>query len=217
MNKKKGIFFYYLSTILFIFLLIVLIIGVYIGYRFSIDESIRPDWEAMSIMVTLLVSVITVFIAIYIPNKIAERQNKISLFEKRYDVYVKTANIFELAKSIIKLKEECEDQNISQKIINLFFMYLVEDFNYHEKKVDYPLFFNLVKKLEKLLMSGVFLFDNIDSKKYNKIFLLINKVIENIYKEEKYVTLREDIEKLEQEFFNFEKEYMSKMEEALKI
>ncbi|MGL5614089.1 hypothetical protein, partial [Cetobacterium sp.] len=159
MNKKKGIFFYYLSTILFIFLLIVLIIGVYIGYRFSIDESIRPDWEAMSIMVTLLVSVITVFIAIYIPNKIAERQNKISLFEKRYDVYVKTANIFELAKSIIKLKEECEDQNISQKIINLFFMYLVEDFNYHEKKVDYPLFFNLVKKLEKLLMSGVFLFD----------------------------------------------------------
>ncbi|MGL5642826.1 MAG: hypothetical protein ACRDDM_11175, partial [Paraclostridium sp.] len=82
-----------------------LIIGVCIGYRFSIDESIRPDWEAMSIMVTLLVSVITVFIAIYIPNKIAERQNKISLFEKRYDVYVKTANIFELAKSIIKLKE----------------------------------------------------------------------------------------------------------------
>ena len=71
-------------------------IGLYLfGFRITYNPELDNNWDAVSacaawaaVFVAGIGSVISVYFAIQVPKKIAEEQNKIALFEKRYEFFL---------------------------------------------------------------------------------------------------------------------------------
>lgn len=60
------------------------------GWRFTYAPELETSWDAVSSVaawVGVISSFFAIWFAIQVPKKIAEKQNKIALFEKRYAVY----------------------------------------------------------------------------------------------------------------------------------
>lgn len=80
MKKYKNIIF----AVVCIFIIILLYI---LGFRITYNPEIINDWDAVSgcaAWASVFVSGLAIYYAIQVPKKIAEDQNKIALFEKRY-------------------------------------------------------------------------------------------------------------------------------------
>ena len=73
--------------------IIIVIIGLYIaGFRITYNPNLITDWDAVSgcaAWAGVIASVVAIWYAIQVPKKIADRQDKIALFEKRIDIYKK--------------------------------------------------------------------------------------------------------------------------------
>ena len=84
----KGRWFPLVGTIL-----ILLVVGIgmaLFGWRITYAPELENSWEAISAIATwlgVLASFIAIMVAIQIPKIIAERQDKIVLFEKRFRIY----------------------------------------------------------------------------------------------------------------------------------
>lgn len=85
------------------------------GFRITYNPSLDNNWDAISACAAwaaVIVSGIAIYFAIQAPKKIAEEQNKIALFEKRYEFYIaftkSTAFIKAIELSNIKTKEEAK-------------------------------------------------------------------------------------------------------------
>lgn len=82
---KKPILWIALALLaIFIFLYIT-------GFRITYAPNLKNDWDAISgsaAWASVLLSFAAICAAIYVPYKVANDQNKISLFEKRYAVYI---------------------------------------------------------------------------------------------------------------------------------
>ena len=59
---------------------------------------------SVSDIISLVLTAISVFAAIFVPYKIMEKQNKISIFEKRFQIYNELEKIYRFAEAIEKLK-----------------------------------------------------------------------------------------------------------------
>lgn len=59
---------------------------------------------SVSDVISIIVSIISVFIAIFVPYKIMEKQNKIAIFEKRFQIYNEIELIYRFTESIENLK-----------------------------------------------------------------------------------------------------------------
>lgn len=75
---------------------IVIFLGVLIlflyscGFRITYSPTLENSWDAISAFASwfsAIASIVAIFIAIRIPKKIAEQQNAIALFDKRYKAY----------------------------------------------------------------------------------------------------------------------------------
>lgn len=80
------------------FPLVVVIIGILViglilflcGFRITYAPELDNSWEAVSAVaswVSVIMSFLAVMAAVWIPKRIADRQDKIALFEKRYELY----------------------------------------------------------------------------------------------------------------------------------
>ena len=61
-----------------------------LGFRLTYAPSLENSWNAVSAVATwvgVVASFIAIWFAIRVPKKIAQQENKIALFEKRYAVY----------------------------------------------------------------------------------------------------------------------------------
>lgn len=97
MKKKMGIFlndFIKKRVIIpFWFLAIVLVIGgifYFGGWRITYDPQLENSWNAISAVsgwVSAIVSGLAIWFAVQVPNRIADRQNDIALYEKRFSCY----------------------------------------------------------------------------------------------------------------------------------
>ena len=88
-----------LLTGIFILLtaLIVAILLWLLGFRITYAPSLENSWDAISACAGwagAIFSLVAILVAIQIPKKIAEQQNRIALFEKRNNVYSKLVTMF---------------------------------------------------------------------------------------------------------------------------
>lgn len=108
-------FFRHPSTItLIVIFLIVLILAIF-GFKITYNPSLDNNWEAISACAAwaaVVVSGLAIYFAIQAPKKIAEEQNKIALFEKRYELYIiftkSTAFVKVIEQSSVKTKENAQ-------------------------------------------------------------------------------------------------------------
>ncbi len=84
---------------------IAIIIGLYVaGFRITYNPDLITDWDAVSgcaAWAGVIASVVAIWYAIQVPKKIADRQDKIALFEKRYAIYRKFMQCNSYAKLIM--------------------------------------------------------------------------------------------------------------------
>ena len=59
---------------------------------------------SISDIISLVLAAISVFAAIFVPYKIMEKQNKISVFEKRFQIYNELEKIYRFSESVENLK-----------------------------------------------------------------------------------------------------------------
>lgn len=85
---KKRI--YFIHILISIMLCLATLLLYLCGFRITYDPSLTSDWDAISACASwfgAIMSVIAIFVAIRIPKIIAERQNNIALFDKKYGLY----------------------------------------------------------------------------------------------------------------------------------
>lgn len=79
-------------TVAVIAVVIVALVMALFGWKITYAPDLENSWEAISAVaawVGVVASLGAIMIAIWIPTEIANRQDKISLFEKRYELYDK--------------------------------------------------------------------------------------------------------------------------------
>lgn len=87
-NFIKGRWFP-LVAVLAAVLLVALVLFI-CGFRITYAPELESSWDAVSAVAAwggVLASFIAIWFAIQVPKKIADRQDKITLFEKRYEIY----------------------------------------------------------------------------------------------------------------------------------
>lgn len=114
---------WFLPVVISTVLVIVCAIMFLFGWRITYAPEMENSWNAISAVATwtgtiiamasTTASFLAVWFAIQVPKKIAEQQNKITLFEKRYEV-------FEIYNSC-KVFSEMLRWAISQATVQLFF------------------------------------------------------------------------------------------------
>ena len=88
--------------------IIITIILALLGFKITYNPDLDNNWDAVSACaawVGVVVSGLAIYYAIKVPKKIAENQNKIALFEKRYEEVQKIGLIFE---EFEKIKNQIE-------------------------------------------------------------------------------------------------------------
>ena len=127
----------------------------------SIDALAQPrfiDWLAV---VIAFFSIAISGIAVQVPKKIAYRQDKIALFEKRYECYVVIQDLLTFADQIKICQRIFEVQAASK-------MYFGEAETFHDDELAAVLALKLNRK-KVLILSGAFLFSNYDLEKLQEI------------------------------------------------
>lgn len=127
----------------------------------DIQAASQPGWvEYVSIFISLVsvvVSGFAIWFAIEVPQKIAEKQNNIALFEKRYEILC-LYNSCRTFANILKDMEESEDQTD----IKLLFLIVFCDVNVAEKS-DKSNLTNLIRieneKIHEKMMQSCYLFE----------------------------------------------------------
>lgn len=81
---------------------VVLVMALF-GWRFTYVPELDNNWDAISACAAwagVIMSFLAVMVAVWIPKRIADRQDKIALFEKRYDCYTVIQNLLVCAEQM---------------------------------------------------------------------------------------------------------------------
>lgn len=104
-------------------LIIALILFLFLcGFRITYAPELENDWDAVSAVAAwagVLASFIAIWFAIQIPKKIAERQDKIALFEKRYDAYSSILSLQTFAFAVGREIFDDEASDLNGKVLTL--------------------------------------------------------------------------------------------------
>mgnify|MGYP004538193749 CR=1 FL=1 len=151
MKKYKNIIF----AVVCIFIIILLYV---LGFRITYNPEIINDWDAVSgcaAWASVFVSGLAIYYAIQVPKKIAEDQNKIALFEKRYEIYEVITNCVNIA-IMIKRKDELNNAKITDFLItNKFTNNFIP-----ESSIDENIKYSVFSKISNKLEQTQFLFDD---------------------------------------------------------
>ena len=154
-------------------------IGLYLfGFRITYSPELDNNWDAISacaawaaVIIAGFGAAISVYYAIQVPKKIAEEQNRIALFEKRYEIFQFYERCFDFRERIIK-HDEIDDL---RKDCMMFF----DESNYSELTKD--IIRNKIFKIEYTLHQLVFLFpvisDDLTSELYEKLYKAILQIL----------------------------------------
>ena len=173
LEKSKRIFKRFISSKWFplavacVVLLAVLVIAFLLGFRITYAPELKNDWEAISGVATwaevivAIISVIASFMAVWyairVPQKIAERQDRIALFEKRCECYT-------IVQSLLVCASQLMDAKTNKGVQVAFRIYMDDPENI--QSVQYISTFTLrLKRNERIVVSGAFLFSvyNVDA------------------------------------------------------
>lgn len=204
-------------------------VGFLFGFRITYAPELKNDWEAISgvatwaevivAIISVIASFMAVWYAIQVPQKIAERQDRIALFEKRFECYSVILNLIECAKWI-ETRTENREIAISFRVnFDLESKYQIE--KYRENYLGFTMHFD---NLQVILIGGEFLFTNYNIDMLQKIIdiglqLLYETWPTNPEEEEKEIS--ESAMKLKIKFCKacqeYKNTYLDKMSEELKL
>lgn len=196
------------------------------GFRITYAPELETSWEAVSAVaawVGVLVSIIGVvasFLAIWyaikIPKTIAERQDKIALFEKRYECYTVIQNFLALSNQI-------ENLQTIKEIQAAFKIYFSDSEKFHNNESASVLAVELNQQ-KLLIISGSFLFSHYNDKLLQEIIDTGMDLILAVATEteaQAKAPLSKRVAQLKQHYCrlcnDFEKEYLDAIENELEL
>ena len=133
-------------------------------------------------IVTILISALALFYAIRVPKKIAEEQNKIALFDKRYEVF----QLFERCVSFNKALQKSETEEEMRKDCMLLF----DELKYEE--LDFKIVMKKVYTFEHTLHQMEFLFPGILENDVHELYTSLWKVLMAIIGDENVNECKKD-------------------------
>ena len=201
------------------------------GFRITYSPTLENSWDAISACAgwaSVVVAGFAIYYASLVPKKIAEDQNRISLFEKRVDLYL-------TAQKLISCAQQIKYQNDCGTVLAAFVMAIGKQEDAESSNVISLLF--ELDRIERILLSGEFLFPHFSADQMTSAIieardLLIEtdkcmKVYENSddYDEDDNHSDDMDLTKKAKGYrdnycklcFSFLKEYASIMEEQLDL
>ena len=194
-------------------LLVIVVAGFFFGFRITYAPELENSWNAISAMASWVGTIGTVS-AIFAAIWVANRQNKIALFEKRYENYI-------IIQKLLACALQLEDINTNKGVQVAFRIYLDAPQNIHKNKSVYEMIVEMLQ-MQSILLSGAFLFSNYNAELAKKIVavgteLLRKTASHNIKNAEE--PLLQDIMELKKEYIDlcetFEKNYFESMENEL--
>ena len=191
-----------------------------IGYRIVYPEQFETSWDAVSSFAAwtgILVSIasaVASFMAVWYAIRVADKQNKIALFEKRYECYMIIKNVVDVSNWV-----KCSS---SYYHVYLGFYRLVRPLE--ENMMDSLDLAFYYSKLEEKVLCSIFLFPSSDEKALKDLF---RKAFNLIYgtramdfdeypktMDDKFVELKDDYCNYCNEFRRL---YLGNMEQELRL
>lgn len=153
MNFIKGRWFP--MAVVSALVVLVAIVMASFGWRITYEPELENSWDAITATATW-VSVITSFFAIvfaiWVPFVIAKRQDKIALFEKRFECYMAIQRLLSFATSIQKIET-------SEDICKTFIISMGYQFR-NFGNADISDIIGYFQTLETSIVAGHFLFES---------------------------------------------------------
>lgn len=117
LNKKMPLW------VIGIILLVVTFLAI-VGFRITYAPELENSWSAISAVASwagVVATVIAIIVAIQIPQKIADNQNKIALFDKRYEVYDTIMRLVSFSKFIETMgRDKLSTEDVQVLFVALF-------------------------------------------------------------------------------------------------
>lgn len=178
--------------------ILVLVAGVILtmvlfGWRFTYAPELETNWDAVAAVATwvgVFASFSAIMVAIWIPKKIADRQDKIALFERRYESFQFFEECFVLYKKSV---DKSLAEVINVQCCHMLGVQKIEDLNRYD-------FQNKVKHFEYLLHQMEFLFPGIQEKDVSKLYNALSSYLAAILD-------GKDIEKNKQDYISAMNEF----------
>ena len=170
LNKKI------LIPVLLIILVLVIVVLYRIGFRITYAPELETSWEAVS-AVAAWAGVVVSFVAIWHAIQVAEKQNKIALFEKRLEFYLTLKKLESISVSMNNLKEPINNKSI-QNVFVLTFTQEPKLYVEYDRDGIYDKTAKYLIEIKSILDAGPFLF-RFDMKKY--IIEIIQNLVELLY------------------------------------
>lgn len=194
-----------------------------LGYKICKDVKVIVDWEGInsvtSWVLPTMMSAIAIFFSINIPKKIANQQNDISLFEKRYQVYDAISSLKVLSERIQNLHIEDDKKSFLGYMQSILKISINSENVYQEEKVNV---FIYLAEFDRKISEGEFLFDNIEHQHLEKVVKRTEEFLCELTKalcykkstDEEFAILLKNFKKCVDDFCGA---YLEKIEKSLKI
>lgn len=109
---------------------------------------------SISDIISLILTAISVFAAIFVPYRIMKKQNNIAIFEKRFEIYILIEKIINFSKTVEKLKalpdkQNPEEMELSYSNLQIWFS-MFNKANSYEETIPKD-FLTSVKTLDEIL------------------------------------------------------------------
>lgn len=205
---------------------VVIFIMAMLGFRITYAPELENDWEAISAVaswlgafiscVGVLASFLAIWYAIQVPKTIADRQDKIALFEKRYECYTL------IQKLLVSARQMEGEQTVLG--VQVAFRINLDDADALLKNKDAMILGIELKQMQAIIVSGEFLFPYYNTKLLKKIIdvgveLIIKLSVHNIDQNDEQLTEEED--DLKQQFCKlckeFDRDYSKQLKEVLQL
>lgn len=209
LNKKLII------PALLLVLVIFIVILYKLGFRITYAPELENSWNAVSAVATcvgVLASFIAIWFAIQVPKKIAEQQNKIALFEKRFNFYQALMKCISLGESLKNLKQPINFENCQRLIV----LCLTMNPNLSNSKEDVDLnaeVMSAIFKIKEASDGAEFLFD-FEKDSYN--YSYINNLFE-LSSQKNINKMSNIIEEYEENIETIKKNILPIVKEALAL
>ncbi|HJA16104.1 MAG TPA: hypothetical protein H9796_13670 [Candidatus Butyricimonas faecavium] len=172
-SKNKFVRGRWFPLLCFVLLfVIVFVVAGLCGFRITYASELETSWDAVSavaawaaVIVAVLsagASVGAIWAAIRVPQKIADRQDKIALFEKRYKCYIAVQTLLVCGKQISMDGKTPLD---IQKYMMMYFGQ-PDDYSFENSQEKYQM---ILKQNEIIIISGEFLFSGFKAEPIQEI------------------------------------------------
>lgn len=208
LNKKLII-----PALLLVFVFVIVVLY-RLGFRITYAPELEKSWNAVSAVATwagVIASFMAIWFAIRVPKQIAEQQNKITLYEKRYEFYYALSKCILLSNALRNLEKPINNETFDKLIV----ISIHSNPNIFEKNSEFEIAAESIKKIfmvNDILKSGKFLFD-FDVESY--IIPVSNNLI--AFAVEQETISQENVQKYLDEIKKIEEELIPLVEDTLKL